>query len=110
MNYSLESPWTDLGGKISKKHTKVIWAKNKFGKRYTQILGARTTQPSTHELALRERFTAVRQMVLNRSRDLSKITQDQLAFIAQKDLASGKKTINAYLWYLCGVEYDQQHS
>ena len=32
------------------------------------------------------------------SKDFSKITQDQQAFIAQKDLAGGKKTLKTWYW------------
>ena len=70
----------------------------------------RTTQPTAKELALRERFTEVRAMVATRRKDLNKISQDQLDFIAQKDLATGKKTMNAYLWKVCGQEYDAAHN
>ena len=69
----------------------------------------RSTQPSAHELAIRERFTEVRAMVQARAKDLMKISQDQIDFIAQKDLASGKRTMTAYLWKVCGEEYDAQH-
>ena len=31
------------------------------------------------------------------------------AYVAQKDLAGGKKTLKAYYWKICGEEYDQQH-
>ena len=71
---------------------------------------SRSTQPSAKELALRERFTEVRAMVATRRKDLNKISQDQLDFIAQKDLATGKKTMTAYLWYVCGQEYDSAHN
>ena len=27
--------------------------------------------------------------------------------LAQRDLANGKKTMNAYLWKVCGQEYDE---
>ena len=46
-------------------------------------------------------------MVAARKDDLSKVTQDQIDFLAQKDLANGKKTMNAYLWKVCGLEYDE---
>ena len=69
----------------------------------------RSTLPSNKELALRERFAEVRAMVYARKRDLEHISQDQLDFMAQKDTATGKKTMNAYLWYVCGQEYDAQH-
>ena len=71
---------------------------------------SRSTQPSAKELALRERFTEVRAMVATRRKDLNKISQDQLDFIAQKDLATGKKTMTAYLWKVCGEEYDEAHN
>ena len=51
----------------------------------------------------------VRAMVQARKEDPTKITADQAAFLAQKDLASGRKTMNAYLWYVCGQEYDSQN-
>ncbi|MBQ7439338.1 MAG: hypothetical protein IJ548_01715 [Paludibacteraceae bacterium] len=70
----------------------------------------RTTQPSAKELAVRERFTEVRAMVATRRKDLNKISQDQLDFIAQKDLATGKRTMTAYLWLVCGQEYDSAHN
>ena len=35
--------------------------------------------------------------------------QDQMAFIAQKDLAGGKKTLKAWYWMVEGAAYDQEH-
>ena len=69
----------------------------------------RSTQPSSHELDIRERFAAVSAMVKLRRKDLNKIDDDQAAFLAQRDTAAGKKTMTAYLWLVCGAEYDQQH-
>ena len=71
---------------------------------------SRSTQPTTKELAARARFSAVRQMVADRAEDLQHIAADNAAFLAQKDLANGKKTMKAYLWAVCGAEYDQAHS
>ena len=71
---------------------------------------SRSTQPTTKELAVRARFAAVRAMVAERADDLSHISSDQAAFIAQKDLANGKKTMRAYLWMVCGAAYDAEHS
>ena len=69
----------------------------------------RTTAISNHERAIRLRFKTVAQMVIERKDDLSKVSQDQAAFMAQKDLANGKKTLKAYYWYVCGQEYDSQN-
>lgn len=69
----------------------------------------RSTPVTTDELTARTRFASVAAMVHQRSRDLSKITTDQINFIAQKDQPGGKKTMKAYYWYICGQEYDAQH-
>ena len=69
----------------------------------------RKTQPSADEILARARFTAVSRMIKTRKADLLKITADQEAFVAQKDLAGGKKTMKAYYWYICGQEYDAEH-
>ena len=69
----------------------------------------RSTQPTPLETAIRTRFTAVRAAVAARKRDLEFIASDQQNFLAQKDLASGKKTMKAYLWKVCGDLYDAEH-
>lgn len=69
----------------------------------------RSTSPGANELFARVRFTAVAAAVATRSKDLSKITQNQMAFIAQKDLAGGKKTLKAWYWMVEGAAYDQEH-
>ena len=65
---------------------------------------------SSRSLNARARFTAVREAVELRKTDLQKITQDKAAFEAQKNTAGGKTTMKAYLWKVCGDEYDAQHS
>lgn len=71
---------------------------------------SRSTQPSAKELDARARFTAVRAAVKTRKADLMAITQDQINFKAQKDSPDGKRTMKAYLWKVCGDEYDAQHN
>ena len=70
----------------------------------------RTGTPSAKELAVRARFSAVAQMVKDRAEDLQHIASDNAAFLAQQDLPQGKKTMRAYLWAVCGAQYDQQHN
>ena len=83
---------------------------DKCNRLYLRKKTKRATQPTTKELAVRARFAAVRAMVAERADDLSHISSDQAAFIAQKDTAGGKKTMRAYLWLVCGAEYDAEHS
>ena len=69
----------------------------------------RSTDPGANELRARARFTAVAAAVKARSKNLSLMTSDQQAFLAQKDQADGKKTLKAYYWYICGQQYDEEH-
>ncbi|MBR6065774.1 MAG: hypothetical protein IKP57_05065, partial [Paludibacteraceae bacterium] len=70
----------------------------------------RTTPVTAKETKARSRFASVRAAVAERAVDLSKMSADQQAFAAQKDLADGKKTMQAYLWKICGEAYDQEHN
>ena len=70
----------------------------------------RTTALTSNELDARARFKAVAAAVKARKSDLNKITTDQINFAAQKDQAGGKKTMRAYLWKVCGQEYDAAHN
>jgi len=69
----------------------------------------RSTPLNANEEAARLRFTEVAQAVKLRAKDLNKMTQDQEAFAAQRDTAGGKRTMRAYLWKVCGAEYDAAH-
>ena len=69
----------------------------------------RTTPVTQNELVARERFTQVSRLVKARAKNLQTITTDQAAYAAQKDSPTGKKTWKAYLWYICGQEYDAAH-
>ena len=70
----------------------------------------RTTPVTALETKARSRFASVRAAVAERAVDLSKMSADQQAFAAQKDLADGKKTMRAYLWKVCGEAYDAEHN
>ena len=70
---------------------------------------SRSTPLTLDEVAARNRFKSVAGLVKARQQDPSKITTDQLNFIAQKNNADGYKTMKAYLWSVCGTEYDQNH-
>ena len=69
----------------------------------------RTTLVTADELTQRARFGAVGRAVALRMKDLTKVTDDQIAFKAQKDQPNGKKTMKSYLWSLELAAYDQAH-
>ena len=69
----------------------------------------RTSQPTSKELAARARFTAVSAAIKARKADLMKVTEDEAAFMAQKNLPGGKKTLKAWYWMVEGAAYDQEH-
>ena len=95
--------------KVSTRTTRCCFTNPDCNRLYVRSQVTRKTALTEDELFARIRFTAVAAMVRTRSRDLSKISQDQMAFIAQKDLAGGKKTMKAWYWMTCGNEYDAQH-
>ena len=82
---------------------------DKCNRLYLRKKVKRSTSPTEDELFARMRFSTVAQMVNERRKDLTKITRDQQAFVAQKDLAGGKKTMKAWYWMVCGDEYDTEH-
>ena len=69
----------------------------------------RSTAPSADELLARTRFAVVGAAVAERKSNLSLVNSDKQAFLAQKDEPGGKKTMRAYLWKVCGDQYDQEH-
>ena len=76
---------------------------------YLRPVTKRKTLPTANELLIRQRFAVVKAAVAARREDMSKIDADQAAFIAQRDTAGGKKTMNAYLWSLECATYDEAH-
>jgi hypothetical protein len=70
----------------------------------------RSTPVREDEAANRTRFATVSAAVAARAKDLSKISADQAAFDAQKDLPRGKKTMKSYLWSLEAAAYDANHN
>ena len=64
---------------------------------------------STNAVWARSRFQAIAEMVDNRRKDLSRLTQDQMNFLAQRNSPGGKKTLKSYYWHICGLEWDSEH-
>ena len=90
-------------------HRKAATTSSDCNRLYMSKKVVRTKPLSQDEQGARIRFTAVTQAVAARRKDLMKITADQQAFEAQKNLSTGCKTMTKYLWSICGDEYDAQH-
>ena len=78
-------------------------------KKWDQDRYKRSTPVSRDELAKRERFAEVSRAVATRATNLSTLTTDQQAYLAQKDLPNGKKSFKKYLWSLELATYDAAH-
>jgi len=65
--------------------------------------------PSAREMQNRLRFKTVSQNVAERKIDLTRMSQDQQAFLAQKDQPGGIRTLLAWYWKQEGDAYDAQH-
>ena len=91
-------------------HRTAATTSNKCNRIYLRTPQKRTTPLSAKEIQIRARFTAVSAAIKARKEDLSQITDDQIAFAAQKNEPNGKKTMLAWYWKICGAEYDESHS
>ena len=69
----------------------------------------RSTPVGADERDNRNRFAAISAAISIRKKDMTKLTQDQAAFKAQKDQAGGIRTMNAWYWKTVGDEYDAQN-
>ena len=90
-------------------HRRAATTSKECNRLYLRKQTQRGTMPSSNELDARTRFAAVAQAVNTRRKDLSKITQDQINFLNQRNNPGGKKTMRSYYWYICGQEYDAAH-
>ena len=91
-------------------HRVAATTNNQCNRLYLREPVKRTTPLSAKELQARARFTAVAAAIKARKEDLSQITDDQIAFAAQKNEPGGRKTMTSWYWKICGAEYDQQHA
>lgn len=69
----------------------------------------RTSDYTEAEIAARTKFAVCRAAVKARMKNLTTITADQEAFLAQKNNANGIKSFYAYIWSLEVAAYDQAH-
>jgi len=69
----------------------------------------RDSAPTQNEMAVREKFATVSAAVSTRAKDLTKMAADKAAFIAQKDVPGGRKTMKSFLWKLELEAYDQSN-
>lgn len=90
-------------------HRVAATTSNKCNNVYLRKKVSRTTPVTQDELLKRNRFAAVAASVAARAKDLTKVTADQAAFIAQKDSPDGKTTMKSYLWSLELASYDAEH-
>jgi len=104
-----EDPIHHISGKIAKKFRTIYNYMKATGLKYTSVHGDRTTPVTPDEIVQRTRFAEVARAVNTRAHDLMKMTQDQAAFLAQKDQPGGKKTMKSYLWSLELAAYDAAH-
>lgn len=91
-----------ISGKISQKFRTIYNRRRVSDRRYTQVRGDRTTPESSDELNRRAKFTVVRQAAQNRSMDLSHLTQDQMAFLAERKAKGSAFRYSTYRGWLFG--------
>ena len=94
-------PIARLDGKISRKHSKVIYNYRKdTGAMYTSMQGERSVPLSANEAAVRNKFRIVSAAVRLRIADTSKTAADTVAFKAQSRYATFRGFLFARAWSL----------
>ena len=92
-------PVAYVQGKISRKHSKVVYSRLKAtGKVYTSIRGERSGEPSATELAQREKFRVVNAAVNVRMADPTKQAADKAAFRAQSKYSTLRGMLFSRAW------------
>ncbi|MBR4564569.1 MAG: hypothetical protein IKO26_08975 [Paludibacteraceae bacterium] len=79
-----------ISGKISKKYRTVYNRRRDSDKRYTQVRDARTTPPTSKEMAHHTKFKTCVQAANERSQDLMNMTQDQASYREARKLKGCK--------------------
>ena len=97
-----EDPIHHLSGKISKKHRTCYNYRRWSQRKYTSVHGERTTPASVAELDRRAKFKTVRLAALERAMDLSKLTYDQMDFIAERKAQGSAFKYTTYKGWLFG--------
>lgn len=82
MRFQLEAPFSNPGGKISKKHSTIIWAKSKNGTHYTQIQ-VPSKIVTAGMLAQRQLFKQASDYAFAQMTNASKRAAAELRFTAQ---------------------------
>jgi len=73
---------------------------NVCNRMYIRKKVTRSTPVTDHEIEIRTLFTERQEWVVARAKNLATLSQDQVAYLAQKDQPKGAKTWKAYLWKL----------
>ena len=97
-----DDPVHHISGRISKKYRTCYNYRKWSDKKYTSVHGDRTTPASTEELEQRLKFKVVRQAAQQRSMDLSKLSLDQMDFIAEKKAKGTSFKYTTYKGWLFG--------
>ena len=91
--------WTSANKYVKNPHRQFFWMRKNY----------RSTAPSTEETLNRNRFKVVSRAVAARMKNLTTLSQDQAAFLAQRDSALGIKSFKGYIWSLETAAYDAEH-
>jgi hypothetical protein len=91
-----------ISGKISQKYRTIYNRRRASDRRYTQVRGERLTPLSSEETARREKFKVVREAARSRAMDLSKLTYDQIDFIAERKTKGSAFKYTTYKGWLFG--------
>ena len=95
-----DDPVHHISGRISKKYRTCYNYRKWSDRKYTSVHGDRTTPASTEELERRYKFKVVRLAALDRSKNLTYLTYDQMDFIAERKAKGSSFKYTTYRGWL----------
>lgn len=101
MNYTLEAPFGNPHGKLSKKNCQIIWAQNNgTGTRFTQVRIPRNSQePTAAQIAVIAKFKQASTQTNSIMQDIDRLKPYRQAWVAK--IKSGNtryKTLRGYIF------------
>ncbi len=105
-----DDPINHISGKISRKYRTVYNHKRASKLNFTSVHGDRTTAETATELAIRAQFKVCRLAAQNRATDVSHLTQDKMAFSAERKAQGTAFKYTTYRGWLFGKAWQYYNS
>ncbi|MBQ6764536.1 MAG: hypothetical protein IJP45_05040 [Paludibacteraceae bacterium] len=102
-----EDPVHHISGKISRKFRTIYNFRKASSRKYTSIIGERSTPVGSAESANREKFRIVKRAAGTRSQDSSKMASDLAAWRTARNGGDKHSTFSGWLFYKGWLNFNE---